>query len=213
MNTAAARPVAGPLLVALTGGIASGKSRVADLFVECGAELIDSDAIAHQLTAAGGPAIPALVAAFGGEVLDSSGALDRVRMRDLAFRDPAVRHSLEQVLHDPIRRASAAALTAARAPYVLWAIPLFVEAGPRSPAVDRVLVVDCPEVLQRERALTRPGLTAAQLDGILAAQASRTERLAVADDVIDNSGSIAALLPQVRALDARYRQLSGEARP
>ena len=199
-------------VIALTGGIAAGKSLVADLFIALGAEVVDTDAIAHALTAPGGGAIPSLRAAFGPEVLTAEGALDRPAMRARAFADPVVRRTLEQVLHGPIRAEASARLAAAQSPYALLAIPLYAEAGPRRPPVDRVLVVDCDESLQRARALRRPGLTAEQLEGILAAQASRAERLALADDVIDNSGDLPALEAQVAQLDAAYRRL-GEGRP
>jgi len=198
------------LVVALTGGIASGKSLVARLFADLGIELVDTDALAHQLTGPGGAAIPELVAAFGPGVLDADGALDRPAMRARAFADPVVRGRLEQILHVRIRALAERALASARSPYVLLAIPLLVEAGANRPPADRVLVVDCPETLQRERALTRPGLTLAQVDAILAAQASRTERLAIADDVIENSGTIEALHTRVRQLDGLYRHLAQE---
>lgn len=196
------------LVVALTGGIASGKSAAARLFADRGIAVVDTDALAHQLTAPGGAAIPDLVAAFGPGILDRHGALDRAAMRARAFADPAQRRRLEQILHGPIRRLSEQALALAASPYALLAIPLFVEAGAQRPAVDRVLVVDCPEALQRQRALTRPGLTPAQLDAILAAQASRAARLAVADEVIDNAGSLDALAAQVARLDGVYRDLA-----
>jgi dephospho-CoA kinase len=196
-----------PLVVALTGGIASGKSVVADMFSGLGAVVVDTDVLARQLTGPGGDALPGLIAAFGPGILDARGALDRAAMRERAFREPAARARLEAELHPRIRAASQQALADADSPYALLAIPLFAEAAARPP-VDRVLVVDCPEALQRERALTRPGLTRAQLDGILAAQASRQERLALADEVIDNTGDMDDLLDQVRALDTRYRALS-----
>lgn len=211
--SAPAAPLASPrrpLVVALTGGIASGKSLVASLFAAHGVAVVDTDAIAHQLTAPGGEAIADLCAAFGPDMLDADGAMDRAAMRARVFADPAARHTLERLLHGRIRTISQAALLAAKSPYALLAIPLFAEAGPDRPAVDRVLVVDCPEPLQRARALTRPGLTAAQLDAILAVQASREQRLAIADEVIDNSASVESLQARVRQLDDFYRQLARE---
>ena len=201
------------LVVALTGGIAAGKSLVAAEFARLGIVTVDTDAIAHQLTGPGGTAIPALVAEFGPGVLDARGALDRAAMRTRAFAQPAVRQRLEAVLHGPIRAQAAQELALADSPYALLAVPLLAEAGPARMTSDRVLVVDCPESLQRSRALTRPGLTSEQLDGILAAQASRQVRLAIADEVIDNSSDVEHLRVQVQALDRLYRQLSREARP
>ncbi len=203
------RPTPGrALVIGLTGGIASGKSLVATLFADLGIGIVDTDRIAHQLTAAGGAAIPDLVDAFGSEVLDAQGALDRAAMRARAFADASVRRRLEQILHGRIRALSQQALAVARPPYALLAIPLLVESGANRPPLDRILVVDCPESLQRSRALTRPGLSPDQVDAILAAQATRAERLAIADDVIDNSGTVESLQDRVRALDRRYRALA-----
>jgi dephospho-CoA kinase len=201
------------LVVALTGGIAAGKSLVAAEFARLGIVIVDTDAIAHQLTGPGGAAIPALVAEFGPDVLDPRGALDRPAMRARAFADPALRRRLEAVLHPRIRTQAAQALASADSCYAMLAVPLLAEAGPARLPSDRVLVVDCPELLQRSRALTRPGLTPEQLDGILAAQATRQDRLAIADEVIDNSSDVEHLRVQVQALDRLYRQLSREARP
>lgn len=202
--------VRGPLVVALTGGIASGKSEVARLFEARGITLVDTDAIAHRLTAAGGAAIPDLVAAFGSDVLDAQGALDRAAMRSRAFADPALRRRLEQLLHGRIREQSQRELAQAASPYAMLAIPLYTEIGERRPPVDRVLVVDCPVALQRVRALKRPGLTGLQLDGILAAQATRAERLALADEVIENVDGLEQLAARVEELDRQYRELARE---
>lgn len=198
-------------MIALTGGIASGKSTVADLFAELGVPLVDTDALAHALTRPGGAAMPALRAAFGDAVLDAHGGLDRAAMRERAFTDPAVRHDLEAILHPLIRAAVDQALSALAAqPYVLLAVPLLVETGVWRQRAARVLVVDCPEALQRERAARRPGLTATQLQAILDVQATREERRAAADDLIDNTGDLAALRARVGELDQAYRALARE---
>ena len=184
---------------------------MADLFAELGVPLVDTDALAHALTRPGGAAMPALRAAFGDAVLDAHGGLDRAAMRERAFTDPAVRHDLEAILHPLIRAAVDQALSALAAqPYVLLAVPLLVETGVWRQRASRVLVVDCPEALQRERAARRPGLTATQLQAILDVQATREERRAAADDLIDNTGDLAALRARVGELDQAYRALARE---
>lgn len=197
-------------MIGLTGGIGSGKSTVADRLVARGAALVDTDAIAHQLTGPGGEAMPAIRAAFGERMVAADGRLDRAAMRAAVFADPALRQQLEAILHPLIRQRTQAgiqAALAAGAPYVLVAVPLLVESG-QTRRYDRVLVVDCPESVQIERVMQRSGLPPEQIQAILAAQATRTERLAAADDVIDNTGAAQALDPQLDALHERYLRLS-----
>ncbi|MDR0735717.1 MAG: dephospho-CoA kinase [Zoogloeaceae bacterium] len=196
-----------PFTVALTGGIGSGKSTVAQGFVDLGAALVDTDDLARQLTAPGGAALPALCAAFGAEISAADGGLDRPLMRQKVFANAAIRRQLEAILHPLIhaRVQSALAALAYTAPYALVAIPLLVESGGRQRyAPDRVLVVDCPENLQIQRVMARSALGETEANAILLAQASRKERLAVADDIIDNSGSPKALLPRISRLHASY---------
>ena len=200
-----------PLVIGVTGGIGSGKSTVADLLAERGAAVVDTDRIAHALTAPGGDAIGPIRAAFGDSVIDADGRMDRAAMRALAFSDPAARRRLEAILHPMIRARTQADIDAAiraGAPYVLVAVPLLVESGDWRGRYDRVLVVDCPPEVQVERVMRRSGLAREQVDAILAAQASRAQRLAAADDVIDNGGPQEALAPQVERLHAASSGLS-----
>lgn len=193
-----------PYVVGLTGGIGSGKSTVADLFVARGAALVDTDAIAHELTGPHGAAMAAIAEAFGSAVVDARGALDRAAMRRQVFADATARQRLEAILHPLIRAESDRRCQAARAPYVILAVPLLVESGGYRERVQRVLVVDCPEAVQVARVMARNGLGEAEVQAILAAQASRQQRLAVADDVVDNGGDAAALVPQVERLHRQY---------
>ena len=195
-------------VVGLTGGIGSGKSAVAERLVALGAALVDTDAIAHELTGPGGAALPALAASFGDEVLAAGGALDRAAMRRRVFADPAARARLEGILHPLIRQLSAERCRQAAAPYVVLAVPLLVESGDYRARCDRILVVDCPEDLQVARVMARSGLTADEVRAIMATQASRSARLAVADDVLDNAGSLAELTARVDALHRRYLALA-----
>lgn len=201
-----------PYIVGLTGGIGSGKSTVADLFVARGAALVDTDAIAHELTGPQGAAMEAIAAAFGPGVVDSRGALDRAAMRRRVFADASARQRLEAILHPLIRAESERRCAVAQAPYVILAVPLLVESGTYRERVDRVLVVDCPESTQLARVMARSGLDAAEVEAILLAQASRSERLAAADDVVDNGGSADALPAQVDLLHDRYLAAASGAR-
>lgn len=191
-------------VVGLTGGIGSGKSTVAELFVAQGAALVDTDRIAHELTAADGAAMPLLRQAFGDLVVAADGALDRAAMRRLVFADASARARLEGILHPMIRELSAERCRAANAPYVLLAVPLLVESGSYRERCQRILVVDCPESLQIERVMARSGLARAEVEAILASQATRQQRLAVADDVINNDGAPAELDRQVAVLHQQY---------
>jgi dephospho-CoA kinase len=186
--------------VGLTGGIGSGKSMVADIFTALGAAVIDTDQIAHQLSAPNGAAIPLLLAEFGGGFITAEGALDRARMRALVFAEPAARQRLEAILHPLIRSATQDAAARASGPYHIFAVPLLVESGTWKSRIDRLLVVDCPESLQVERVMRRSGLTAQEVQAIMSTQASRAQRLAAADDVIVNDGDAALLQPQVERL-------------
>ena len=197
-------------VVGLTGGVGSGKSTVADFFVQLGAALVDTDAIAHELTGPQGAAIPQLKAAFGPTVVDSAGALDRVRMRQRVFADAEARAVLEGILHPMIRQLSDQRCQAASAPYVILAVPLLVESASYRERCDRILVVDCPETRQIERVMARNGLSEPEVKAIMAAQATRAERLAVADDVLSNDLDLAALKTQVLSLNQKYLQYLAE---
>jgi len=196
------------LVVGVTGGIGSGKSTVASLLQELGAAVVDTDAIAHDLTRPGEAALEAIRARFGEHVITPQGALDRARLRALVFSDAAARRDLEAILHPRIRAEAAARVAQARAPYVALLIPLLAETGGYPQLVNRVLVVDCDERVQVERTLHRSGLAEAEVRAIMAAQASRAQRLALADDVIDNSGPVEALAAQVQRLHTRYLALA-----
>ncbi|SDD79719.1 dephospho-CoA kinase [Cupriavidus sp. YR651] len=197
------------LEIGLTGGIGSGKTRVADLFAARGAALIDTDLIAHEITAPGGAAIAPLVAAFGPGCLRPDGAMDRDAMRALVFSDPTAKATLEGITHPLIRSVTEARAAAIRAagqhPYLIYVVPLLVESGTWRGRVGRVLVVDCHEETQISRVMARNGFTREQVLSIMCRQATRAERLAQADDVVDNDGPPDALPPQVARLDALYR--------
>lgn len=197
-------------IVGLTGGIGSGKTTVADLFVEHGAALVDTDAIAHELTAANGAAMPALIAEFGAAIAGSDGALDRVAMRRRVFADSSARARLEGILHPQIRELSAARCREAHSPYVVLAVPLLIESGTYRERCDRVVVVDCPERLQVERVMARNGMRYDEVEAIMAAQATRAQRLAVADDVVVNDAGREELEQQVARLHRKYLVLSAE---
>ena len=194
--------------IGLTGGIGSGKSTVARVLVDCGAALIDADAISRQLTAPGGAAISALASQFGPQIITAEGAMDRDRMRQLAFNDPALKKQLEAIIHPLISqeslRQSSAAVDAGCA-CIVFDIPLLVESGRWRQQLDRVLVVDCAEDTQIARVMARNGLTREGVEKIIAAQASRAQRLAAADICICNEGlSLQALARLVRQLAPRF---------
>ncbi|MYM65835.1 dephospho-CoA kinase [Pseudoduganella sp. FT55W] len=198
---------AAPFAIGLTGGIGSGKSTVADMFAARGATIVDTDLIAHSMTAPNGPAMPAIIAEFGPEFADASGAMDRARMRQLVFSDAGAKARLEAILHPRIRDAALAAAAAATGSYVIYAVPLLIESGTWRARVTRVLAVDCSEDVQVARVMARNGLPEAQVRAIMAAQVSRAERLAAADDVIVNNAGIDALEAQVDRLHALYLQI------
>jgi len=196
------------LVVGLTGGIGSGKSAAAEAFARLGAAVIDTDAIARELTGPGGAALAEVRRLFGPEFVDAAGAMDRERMRDLVFSDPEQRKRLEALLHPLIRAESGRRIASATSPYVLLVVPLLVESPAYREWVGRVLVVDCPEALQVARVRQRSRLSEDAVRRIIASQIQRETRLAAADDVIDNSGSIAALQQQVARLHRRYLELA-----
>jgi len=191
-------------VVGLTGGIGSGKSAVADLFAARGIAVIDTDAIAHALTKANGSAMPAIRDEFGNQVAAVDGALDRAAMRAKVFADPLARKRLEAILHPLIRQESDRQLLASATPYAILMVPLLIEAGDYRKRVNRIAVVDCAETTQIDRVMQRNGLARSEVERMLAAQASRADRLAAADDVIDNNGDRAALLPQIERLHRQY---------
>lgn len=194
-------------IVGLTGGIGSGKSAAADCFAALGAAIVDTDAIAHELTGPGGGAMAAIEEEFGKPVVAADGRLDRAVMRRLAFEDPDVRQRLEGILH-PLIRAQAErrclAALAAGAPYVVLVVPLLVESGSYRSRVARVVVVDCEDETRIARVAARSGLARDEILRIMEVQASRQERLAIADDVIRNDGSLDDLGRQVAELHGHY---------
>jgi dephospho-CoA kinase len=195
-------------VVGLTGGIGSGKSAAAAEFGRLGATVVDTDSIAHALTAAGGAAMAEIRKVFGTEVLAASGALDRDKMRARVFADPAAKKALEALLHPMIREESRRLIAGARGPYVIHVVPLLVESPDYRSRVDRVLVIDAPEELQVERVRSRSGLSEVEVRAIVAAQATRAQRRAAADDLIENRGTIEVLREQVAALHRKYLECS-----
>jgi dephospho-CoA kinase len=202
-----ASPNAPALLIALTGGIASGKSAVAEEFAKLGVPVLDTDQIARDVVAPGSPALGQLVAEFGPEILDGNGRLDRAHMRERVFDDPEQRRKLEAITHPAIRAELARRSAEAGGDYQIHVIPLLVETG-RADAYDRVLVVDCPEEAQLQRLQARDGSSREQAEEILAAQVSREERLDAAHDVIENTGTLADLQRFVQTLHRNYELLA-----
>ncbi len=187
-------------MVGLTGGIGSGKSAAADEFARLGATVVDTDAIAHELTGVGGAALPQIAGVFGQDFI-RDGKMDRQRMRERVFSDPAAKQCLEGVLHPMIRQESERRIAAAPGPYVVHVVPLLIESPDYRRRVDRVLVVDLPEAMQIARVRERSGLGEDEVRAIIRTQAQRQARLAAADDVIDN-----ARIKQVRARTSDYPQ-------
>ena len=194
-------------VVGLTGGIGSGKSAAADEFAKLGATVVDTDAIAHELTQAGGAALPAIEKTFGKDFI-RDGKMDRQRMRERVFSDPAAKKMLEGLLHPLIREESKRRIAAAGGPYVVHVVPLLIESPDYRRRVDRVLVVDAPEQAQLARVRARSGLAEDEVRAIVRTQAAREARLAAADDVIDNAGPLDALRNQVAALHQKYLQFA-----
>ena len=197
--------------VGLTGGVGSGKSTIAGLLLHHGAGIVDADAIAHELTQPGGAAIDAVRSAFGEAAITGDGSLDRAWMRARAFADPGARRRLEAILHPLIRVASdrrAEEHAAVGSPYVAFVIPLLVESGDARGRFDRVLVVDCSEATQIARVCLRPGIDPNTARAIVAAQATRAERLQAADDVLFNEAPLEQIADRVERLHQRYIELA-----
>ncbi len=195
------------LTIGLTGGIGSGKSAVTDILQGLGVPVIDADRVAREVVAPGEAALEAISNHFGASVLSDDGSLDRRALRAIVFRDPEARHTLETILHPLIRQRMRQQLDRLSAPYAVLAIPLLVETG-QTDSVDRVLVVDCEPSVQIQRICARDKITGDQARAILEAQVDRETRLAVADDIIDNSGTLEQLEPRVLAVHHRYLDLS-----
>lgn len=192
-------------VVGLTGGIGSGKSEAARLFAGFGVPVVDTDAIAHDLTAPGQPALSTIAEAFGGEALNAEGTLNRGYLRQRIFADPAARQALEGILHPLIREQVRQAMAEnASAPYQIVVVPLLFETGAYANLINRSLLIDCDETLQVSRAMTRSQLSESDVRAIMAAQFSRAQRLALADDVIRNDGTLEELSNQVWAKHQKY---------
>lgn len=197
--------------VGLTGGVGSGKSTIGRMLSRHGAGIVDADAIAHELTQPGGIAIDALRTAFGAAAIGADGSLDRPWMRARAFADPGTRARLEAILHPLVRAASnhrAEELSAVGSPYVVFVIPLLVESGDARGRFDRILVIDCPEATQLARVCMRPGIDGSVARAILAAQATRAQRLEAADDVLFNEAPLDEIEARVGRLHQRYMELA-----
>jgi len=194
------------LTIALTGGIGSGKSAVAERFVALGVPVIDADLLARELVQPGRPALEEIIAAFGADLLQSDGALDRRKLRGRVFEDAAARQRLEAILHPRIRAEMQQRLSSLDAPYAILVIPLLLETA-QADLADRILVVDLPVELQLQRASLRDGQSKENIRTIVAAQCSREQRLASADDVIDNSGSLRQLDVLTASMHQRYMSL------
>jgi dephospho-CoA kinase len=198
--------------IGLTGGIGSGKTTVADMFAARGVPVIDTDLIAHQITAPGGVAMPLIESAFGPQYVAADGSLDRARMRTRVFGDGAAKAQLESITHPLIRAESERQRNLARGAYHIVVVPLLVEAGPRAVKTDRVLVVDCPVDTQIERVMQRNGFSRDQVLAIIARQATREARLAAADDIIVNNAqaTLDTLEREVEALHANYVRMAAQ---
>lgn len=194
---------AGALRIGLTGGIACGKSAAADAFARLGVTVIDTDRIARELVEPGQPALADIVALFGKDIVDAGGTLDRPRLRKRIFADAHDRRRLEAILHPAIRRVAIERAERCTSAYCILVIPLLAQHRDEYP-LDRILVIDCPEPVQRERLARRDALSAGDIEAALAAQASRAARLSLADDIIRNDGDMQHLAEEVRQLHARY---------
>ena len=197
-------------IIGLTGGIASGKSAVSARFAALGIDIADADVAARAIVAPGQPALAAIAAHFGNQVIQADGQLDRAALRRIVFANPLARSELEAITHPAIRSAMIQQCMLARSAYAIAAIPLLAEVGRKQyPWINRVLVVDVPRQLQLQRLISRDDIDAELAQSMIAAQASRSERLALADDVLDNSGPSEALDAAIAALHARYLALAG----
>lgn len=195
------------LKIGLTGGIGSGKSTVAHYFSDYGVPVIDTDQLARELVLPGSPTLQLIVDTLGGWVLDEQGGLDREALRDRVFREPAMRKELEGILHPAIAAELLQRLSRLQSPYCVIVIPLLLESGWQR-YVDQILVVDLPEKLQIERATRRDNSDKGSIARIMASQCDRAERLAAADDVIDNSHGADTLPSQVERLHDKYLELA-----
>lgn len=193
------------LVVGLSGGIGSGKTTVTDLFAELAVDIIDADVIARQVVEPGSKALAQIIEKFGRGILDKEGCLDRAKLRDLIFQQPALKNWLNELLHPVIRQQMQRLTQKASSPYCILSVPLLFE-NKLNNSVDRVLIVDVSEQTQLARTIGRDGVDEKQVKAIMASQASRAQRLTIANDVIDNNGDKAALVGQVRRLHADYLQ-------
>jgi len=196
-----------PLVIGLTGGIGSGKSMAAGQFSRLDVPVIDADELAHALVAPGEPALDTILDAFGADYQRPDGQLDRDQLRQLVFTDPACRHRLESILHPLIRNNISELIKATRAPYTVVVIPLLLETG-QSDLVDRILVIDAPEQTLIDRVTARDQLPAEEIHAILGSQTDRNTRLAAADDIIINTGTLDELAVKVQALHEKYLLMS-----
>jgi len=198
-------------LIGLTGGIGSGKTAVSNLLAELGAGIIDTDLIAHQITATNGKAIAAIEKLFGPEFIDSDGALNRSMMRAFVFKKPEARGLLEQITHPLIKEETvkqALALAKTHIPYLVFVVPLLLESGTWQKLMDYLVVVDCPIETQIERVMHRNQLSRLEVESILQAQATREDRLAIANTVIENGGYLDQLRPQVLQLHQKLLKIN-----
>ena len=196
--------------IGLTGGIASGKTAVASAFESLGIIVVDADIAARDAVAVGSAGLADVIAAFGEAVLDANGTLDRAAMRKRIFGDDSARRTLEAIVHPRVRETLSQQCAQASSPYAIAAIPLLAEVGGRHsyPWLQRILVVDVPAAVQHARLIQRDGVDTELADRMIAAQATREQRLAIADDILVNNGSLQELQRHVAALDARYRALA-----
>lgn len=199
-----------PYCVGLTGGIASGKTAATRAFETLGVVVADADLAARDAVAVGSEGLSEVVAAFGEGILDANGALDRAAMRQRVFADPNARKTLEGIVHPRVRTLLRAHVERAQSAYIVVAVPLLTEVGGRNayPWLQRILVIDVPLETQRRRLIERDGIDSALADKMIAAQATRAQRLAIADDVVVNDTSLEDLQRQVAALDGQYRRLA-----
>ena len=194
--------------VGLTGGIGSGKTKVSDCFAVLGATIIDTDLIAHQLTAPNAAGSKALASKFGNEILEIDGRLNRTKMREMAFASPTTRIELEAILHPLIQNEASRQLDETQTPYAILVVPLLVGSTYFKSLCNRILVVDCEVETQIQRVKQRSGLSESQIQAIINAQSSREERLSLADDIISNEGDHGALIEKVKKLHQGYLTLA-----
>jgi dephospho-CoA kinase len=199
-----------PFAVGLTGGIGSGKSTVAELFAELGADVVDTDQIARALTGPGQAAVEEIARRFGPQYATADGALDRTRMGKLAFEDARAREDLESILHPPIRREAERRVANSTAPYTILVVPLLFESDTYQTLVRRVLVVDSDQETRIERVRRRNNLSRKEILAVIAAQIGQAERVRRADDVIRNDGDLASLAAQVTVLHRKYLELAAD---